>query len=216
MQKLEALGVEEGPTHDSLSKKVKEVTDKFDEPIDDPYDVEPTVVEEEVLDNAVMSAFGVAMLQAFGFKELDEESLKKRFDEMAEGTKALHEAAYAMCAEFGDEDCLSKLSEVKPMIAEAEREGYRVAEQIGSIQSRDYEDPEYLEENGEVTLYFEPSPTPGTEDQNSEVSESNESDVERAAEEYDNSASYEPDNSQSDSNEEQEHNSSVEYSNPEE
>lgn len=178
LQVMEALGADTGPTHDNLSKRVTENIENIEKeiennPPENPYDVEPTVVEEEVLENSFWSAVGIAMMQAMGIDKLDEESIKKEIDELMEGTKALKQAAEVMCAEFGDEDCQQKLNELEPMIAEAEREGYRVAEEIGEVQSREYEEPEYLDENGEYSLYFEPTPSPGTEDEysNSEVGE---------------------------------------------
>jgi hypothetical protein len=223
LQKMQALGVDEGPTHDALSQKVTEAVEKYEEPKEDPYDVEPTIDEEEILENAAMSALGIAMLQAFGFDQLDEESLKKKVDELSEGTKALHEAAYIMCAELGDEDCMSKLSDLEPQIAEAEREGYRVAEQIGELQSREYEDPEYLEENGDVTLYFEPSPTPGTQGEyeayTDEYDESqNESDSQEAGYDlYESGVSYEDEEYSQESEQETEsYESNVDYSESEE
>jgi hypothetical protein len=165
LQKLEALGVEEGPTYDKLQDQVKKATEKYDEPVDDPTDVEATIVEEEILDSAIMSAIGIAFAKAMGIDQLDEESMKKKFDQLAEGARALNEAAYIMCVEFGGQDCDSTKSQMESEIRKAEDDGYRAAEELGSVQSREYEEPEYLDENGDVQIYFEEELTP-TPDEN--------------------------------------------------
>ena len=168
LQRLEALGVESGPTYESLQNTLKTSTEKYDEPIDDPYDVEPTIDNEEILYNAAMSTLGVELLKAFGFEELDQESLKKKFDEMISQTSELNEAVYAMCLEMGGDDCDSKHSEAEGMIREAEAESYRVENEIGNLQSRPDEDPEYLENSGDVSLYFEEEATPTPEESGDE------------------------------------------------
>jgi hypothetical protein len=173
MQKLEALGVEEGPTYDKLTKKVREATEKFDEfPSPPPeLDAEATIDEEDILNNAAMSALGVGMMKAMGWDSFDEETVRKKIDEMSEATLALKEAAAAMCAEFGDQECLSKLSQVDGMIAQARSEGYRAASELGNVQSKDYEEPEYKDDQGPIELYFEPTPTPDPEGEGNEIQE---------------------------------------------
>jgi L-ribulose-5-phosphate 3-epimerase UlaE len=107
-----------------------------------------------------MSALGVAMLKAFGWDELDEESVKRKLDEMAEGAELMKEAATAMCAELGDQECLGKIHQTDGMIEQARQDGYRAASDLGNLQSQEYEEPEYKDEQGEVELYFEPTPSP--------------------------------------------------------
>lgn len=183
LQRMEGLGIEDGEVHDALQKKVKDAAnlDQYDnlEPPDDgdgssggdddgitlpdDYGDGGTFDEEEILSDAVWSVVGVELLKAMGFEELDEASLKKKFDEMADATIELGNVAYTMCVELeGDncEDIKHELSKVEP----AREEGYRVAEDIGEVQSRDYETPEYTEETGAEYLnglYVEDlTPTP--------------------------------------------------------
>ncbi len=170
LQKMEGMGIEDGEVHNALQKKVKDAVnlDQYDNmeapedeatsgPDDDPialpddYGDGGTFDEEQILSNAVWSVVGVELLKVMGFEELDEASLKKRFDEMADATIELGNAAYTMCVELGGDNCEDiqhELDKVEP----ARQEGYRVAEDIGEVQSRDYEVPEYTEESGEEYL----------------------------------------------------------------
>jgi hypothetical protein len=160
LQILQGVGVEEGPTYEKLENTVKEEIGKYEQPKDHPTDAEPTIVEEEILDSAIMSAIGIAMAKAFGFEQLDEDSVKAKFEQMAAGTKAMNEAAYAVCLELGGEDCEGTYSKIAGEIRVAEAEGYRVASDIGNLQSQEYEEAEYTEHQGEVELYFEPTEEP--------------------------------------------------------
>lgn len=160
LQILQGLGVEEGPTYEKLEKTVMDEIGKYEEPKEDPLDVEPTIVEEEILDAAIWSAIGIELAKVMGFDQLDEASLKAKFDQMAENTRELNNAAYAVCLELGGEDCAGQHSKIASEIEKAEAEGYRVSTDIGNLQSQEYEEPEYTEHQGDVDLYFEPTEEP--------------------------------------------------------
>ena len=189
LQNLKEAGVESGPTHDALEKAVTDKTSKFDEATDDPNDHEATtddndpgaitvddgdgtIDEEEILYNQGMSAMGVAMLQAFGIEQYDEASMKKIWDDHEGTLKELNEAVYAMCKEMEADNCDAQHQDLVQKIEEGQKESYRLAEQVGEVQSKEYEEPEYLENNGDYELYFEvdltPTPEEGSDVENSD------------------------------------------------
>lgn len=147
-------------------KKEKEMEDAYkDDSIDD----------EEILYSQAMSALGIGLLQAFGFEELDKDSLKKKFDEMESQTREMLSGMHEWCAEmqaegYDDGDCEAAATKADGLLKEAEDLSYRVENEIGDIQSRDYEEPDYLQNNGEYEFYFDEDLTP-TPEEGSDVEE---------------------------------------------
>lgn len=201
MQKMEAVGADNGPTYEKLKQKVTEYVEQKEAAADKASEeyqnteaerearmeeltkeveeaekkmeeevAENSLDEEDILYGQAMSALGIGLLQAFGFDKLDKESLQQKFDEMQEQTKGVIEASYAACLEMRAEgidagDCEGQKSHAEGLLKQAEEMSYRATTEIGQIQSREYEEPEYLENNGEIELYFEEelTPTPGDE-----------------------------------------------------
>jgi hypothetical protein len=124
-----------------------------------------------------MSVVGIELAKAFGFENLDKDSLKAKFDPMIQQTKEAVNEFYPIClearAEGSDINCEEFKSKEDELLKQAEDESYRLEEHVGQAQSQAYETPDYEENNGDVQLYFEEdtSPTPG--DESNSVNESN-------------------------------------------
>lgn len=147
-----------------LTKEVEEAEKKMEQEV-----AENSIDEEDFLYGQAMSALGIGMLQMFGFDKLDKESLQQKFDEMQEQAKEVVAAGHAFCAEARAEgidvgDCEAKMQEAEGLLKQAEEESYRVTQEIGNIQSKEFEEPEYLEENGDYTIYFEEDISPAPEE----------------------------------------------------
>lgn len=206
MQKMEAVGADQGPTYEKLKQKVTDYLDQQESSVDQASEeyqkgeagreaemerltkeVEEAEkkMEEEVAENSIdeedflygqaMSALGIGMLQMFGFDKLDKESLQKKFDEMQAEAKEMVALGHAFCAEARADgidvgDCEANMQKAEGMLKQAEEESYRVTAEIGNIQSKEFEEPEYLEENGDYTIYFEEEISPAPEE-GSEVGE---------------------------------------------
>jgi hypothetical protein len=165
------------------AKKVEEDEKRLEEQVNS-NDID----EEAILVNAAWSQIGIAFLKMAGFDELDKDSLKKKFDEMQSQAKEVAQLGYEACleaqAEGFDMDCSGLKSKTDDLLKQAEELSYRAENEIGNMQSQEYETPEYLENNGDFELYFEEDLTPTPED-GTEVG-----DEEEQSDEGDDSDSY--------------------------
>ena len=173
LQKLQAFGIE-GSTAQKLEKRLLDRIEGSEgngngetppappeEPKTSPedYGEGTTIDEEEILGEQVWAAFGLAMMKAAKFDGLDEESMKKRADENEMYAREMNEAVYIACLEMGGDDCDSKHAELSSQIDKALDESYTIAEKIGTVQSQDYDEPEY----DDMQMYIEMTPEPEQE-----------------------------------------------------
>jgi hypothetical protein len=149
---------------EEAARQVEEEEKRLDEEV-----AKHDLDEEEILATAVWSQVGIGLLKAFGFEELDRDSLKKKFDEMQAQSEELASIAYSSCLEMQAEgievDCAGMKSKTDDLLRQAEELSYRAEEEIGNMQSQEYETPEYLENSGDFELYFEEELTPTPEDE---------------------------------------------------
>lgn len=160
--------------------------------------------EEEILANAAMAQLGIAFLKLGGFDQLDKDSLKKKFDEMQAQSKEVAQLGYEACLEAQSEgfevDCSGMKSQTDELLQQAEELSYRAENEIGNMQSQEYETPEYRENNGEYELYFEEdlTPTPEGGENGDEIQVENDSNNEDTYEESSNEEMHEDSGSEVD------------------
>ncbi len=170
LQKLQTLGVE-GATAEILTERLVEILDEQEANMPTPppedYEEESDYSEEQILVDQAWTIIGIELLKVMGITDISEEGLKEKFKEMSDNTTLLNEAAYEMCKELGGEDCDSNYNKAKSDLEDALEEGYRVAEEIGSVQNSEYEEPDYDDAGGNYYFEEDLTPTPGDGDSES-------------------------------------------------
>ncbi len=163
MDKLSDEANKNEEANEAANEKLADEIDKENERLSNEYEVSE-IEEEQIIYAQAMSALGIGLLQAMGFDGLDQQSLHDKFAEISAPAREMAAEFYSMCVEAEIEDCGAKDAEIQRMLKEADELSYRAETEIGSVQSQAYEQPEYLEENGDFSLYFEEDLTPTPEE----------------------------------------------------